>query len=304
MQRRVQRDQHGLGGAPTASRRSGRARLSRSLVAAAALPVMLVAAGCSSDSGSDGGEDPKASGASASASASPSPTVRAAVFEQLPEDPCKVLPKKTLKDLVPEAEGGKEGASDDIAKRTSCSWDSLDSNGVKGSQYRWLNVSLLRYDSDVTRGAGDELAQKYYDKQVEDAQGTEGAKGVKAEPVEGLGDEATAVTYELKKKEGTFQQQTVVVRTENVVVTVDYNGAGFAGDKTPKADGLMKKAKKAAEDAVASVSEANGKGASEDVSGSPEPDTSSDASKDSKGSEESKTSDASDSKASKASDKD
>lgn len=242
---------------------------------------MLVAAGCSSDSGSDGGTDPKVSDASASASASPSPTVRPAVFGQLPEDACKVLSKKTLKDLVPEAEGGKEGTSDDIAKRTSCSWDSLDSNGVKGSQYRWLNVSLLRYDSDVTRGAGDELAGKYYDKQVEDAQGTEGAKGVKAEPVEGLGDEATAVHYELKKKEGTFQQQTVVVRTENVVVTVDYNGAGFAGDKTPDADGLMKKAKKAAEDAVASVVEANGKdgSASPSPSGSTSPSGSSSSSK-------------------------
>ncbi|MBM7088641.1 DUF3558 family protein [Streptomyces sp. NPDC012461] len=260
MQRRVQRDQRDLGGAPTASRPAARARrLPRVLVAAAAVPVMLVAAGCSSDSGSDGGKDQKASDSSASASAAPSPTVRAAAFKRLPPEACEVLSKKTLDDLVPKAKSGKEGTSDDIERRAGCSWSSLDNNGVKGSQFRWLNVSLLRFESDVARGAGDELAKKYYDKQVGDAQSAEGAKGTESEPVKGAGDEATAVRYQLKKKEGTFAQQTVVVRAENVVVTLDYNGAGLAGEKTPDADGLMKKAQKAAAEAVDSVVEANGK---------------------------------------------
>ncbi|AXE87792.1 hypothetical protein C1703_22590 [Streptomyces sp. Go-475] len=251
MQRRAQREE-----------RDQRAkRLNRVLVCAAAVPVMLVAAGCSSDSGSGDSTD-KAAKAAASASASPSPTVEAAAYGKLPEA-CKTLSKKTLEDLVPESKSGKEGKSDDISTRGSCSWNSLDNNGVKGSQFRWLNVSMLRFESDVTRGPADKLAHEYFEKQVQDAQAAEGAKNAKSEPVSGTGDEATAVRYELKKKEGTFKQQTIVARVENVVVTIDYNGAGLAGDKSPSADDLLKDAKKAAEEAVAAVSEANGAGGGE-----------------------------------------
>ncbi|MEU3730456.1 DUF3558 family protein [Streptomyces sp. NPDC033538] len=249
MQRRAQRDQ----------RNQQAKRLTRLLVGAAAVPVMLVAAGCSSDSGSDDGKDKAAEKSAASKSASPSPTVRAAAYGKLPE-PCSVLSKKTLDDLVPEADSGKEGASNDTAMRASCSWDSLDDNGVKGSQFRWLSVSMLRFESDVTRGEGDKLAQKYYQKQVEDVRAVDGAQSLKSEPVAGTGDEATAVRYDLKKKEGTFKQQTVVTRVENVVVTVDFNGAGLAGDKSPDADDLAKDAQKAAKEAVASVTKANGGG--------------------------------------------
>ncbi|GAA4785074.1 hypothetical protein GCM10023220_05740 [Streptomyces ziwulingensis] len=235
---------------------------------------MLIAAGCSSDSGSDGGSgdgggDGKSAGsASASASASPSPTVRPAAYGKLPE-PCEVLSKKTLGDLVPKAKSGKEGSSSDTATRGNCSWDSLDNNGVKGSQFRWLNVSMLRFESDAGRGAGDARAREHYLKQLQDAEATDGAKSPKTDPVTGTGDEAAVVRYELKKKEGTFKQQTVVARVENVVVTLDYNGAGLAGDKSPSADDLVKDAKRAAKEAVASVSAANGEGAASSTSPSP-----------------------------------
>ncbi|MFJ8185988.1 DUF3558 family protein [Streptomyces sp. NPDC096105] len=251
MQRRAQREQ------PERAK-----RLTRVLVCAAAVPVMLVAAGCSSDSGSDDGGE---KAASASPSASPSPTVRAAAYRTLPEA-CGVLTKKTLKDLAPKAKSGKEGSSDDVASRASCSWSSLDNNGVEGSQFRWLNVSLLRFESDIARGPGDELAKEYYDKQVREVRATQGARSLRAEALTGAGDEATAVRYDLKKKEGTFRQQTVVARVENVVVTLDYNGAGLAGDETPDADDLMADAEKAAKEAVLSVTRANGPGA---ASGSP-----------------------------------
>lgn len=227
---------------------------------------MLVATGCSSGSDAGSGDGGKGS-ASPSRSASPSPTVRPAAFATLPE-PCDVLKKDTLEDLVPKAgSSGKEGASDDVTARSSCSWSSLDNNGVKGSQFRWLNVSLLRFESDVTRGAGDDLAQKYYARQVADAEAVEGAKDSRSEPVTGIGDEATTVRYDLKKKEGTFRQQTVVARAENVVVTVDYNGAGLAGEKTPDADTLVKAAQKAAKEAVASVASANEKDDEKDKDG-------------------------------------
>ncbi|KUM96982.1 hypothetical protein AQI88_09645 [Streptomyces cellostaticus] len=240
----------------------------RALVCAAAVPAVLITAACSSDSGDSkdkggAGAQQTAGGSSSSQqpSASASPTVQAAAYQKLPE-PCAVVSKKTLSDLVPKDTSGKQGSSDDVKTRSSCSWSSLDNNGVKGSQFRWLNVSLLRFDSDTSRGSGNEQAHAYYAQQVKDAQAVSGAKNAKSEPVAGAGEEATAVRYDLKKKEGTFKQQTVVARVENVVITLDYNGAGLAGEKTPSADDLTKAAEKAVKEAVASVSAANGGGSS------------------------------------------
>ncbi|MCX4989310.1 MULTISPECIES: DUF3558 family protein [unclassified Streptomyces] len=250
--------------------RVGRApRLTRILVSAAAVPVMLVAAGCSSDS--DSGDDAqKSASATPDAKVSESASadvVQPAAYAALPE-PCSVLSKKTLGELVPKgSKSGKEGKSDDAAQRGNCNWSSLDNNGVKGSQFRWLNVALLRFDSD-TRGAGDEQAHAYFEKQVTGAQSVEGAKGAKSEPVAGTGDEATAVRYDLKKKEGSFKQQTIVTRVENVVVTLDYNGAGLAGEKTPDAADLLKDAEKAAKEAVAAVTAANEDGGGASASSS------------------------------------
>ncbi|MFD8896521.1 DUF3558 family protein [Streptomyces ardesiacus] len=266
MQLRAQRDQRD-------QRAKREKRLTRVLAGAAAVPVMLVAAGCSSDSGSGDGKDKAAEESAAATSASPSPTVREAAFGKLPE-PCAAVTKKTLDDLVPKAGSGKEGSSNDTAVRASCSWDSLDDNGVKGSQFRWLSVSMLRFESDVTRGEGDKLARDHYQKQLKDAQAAEGAKDLKTTPVSGTGDEASVVRYDLKKKEGTFKQQTVVARVENVVVTLDYNGAGLAGDKTPDADDLAKDAQKAAKEAVAAVRKANAPAQGGTSSGSPSAPTS------------------------------
>ncbi|MCD9876042.1 DUF3558 family protein [Streptomyces guryensis] len=254
MQRPAERDQR--------NQREKRAkRPVRLLAGAVAVPVMVFAAGCSSDSGSGGGGSKGASaGDTAAATASTAPTVQAAAYKKLP-DSCGVLSQKTLTSLVPKgAKSGKAGTSGDTATRASCSWSSLDNNGVKGSQFRWLNVSLLRFESDATRGEGDQLAHAYYEKQVKDAQGVQGAQNLKSEPVAGTGAEATLVRYDLKKKEGAFKQQTVVTRVENVVITLDYNGAGLAGEKTPDADALVKVAEAAAKEAVASVTAANGGG--------------------------------------------
>ncbi|ANP56271.1 DUF3558 domain-containing protein [Streptomyces griseochromogenes] len=238
--------------------------MSRALVCAAAVPAVLITAACSSDSGDSkdkggAGAQQTAGGGTSSKQPSASPSVQAAAYQTLPE-PCAVLSKKTLSDLVPKDSSGKEGSSDDVKTRSSCSWSSLDNNGVKGSQFRWLNVSLLRFDSDSSRGSGNEQAQAYYAQQVKDAKSVSGAQNTKSEPVAGVGEEATAVRYDLKKKEGAFKQQTVVARVENVVITLDYNGAGLAGEKTPSADDLTKDAENAVKETVAAVSKANAKG--------------------------------------------
>ncbi|WPO72189.1 MULTISPECIES: DUF3558 domain-containing protein [unclassified Streptomyces] len=242
-----------------------RQRLSRILVSAAAVPVILVASGCSSDSGSGSDGAKKEAGAKASASkkagGDKAPAVEEAAYGKLPE-PCKVLSKKTLQDLVPEAKDkGKAGTSTDTALRGSCSWDSLDNNGVDGSQFRWLRVSLMRFESDASLGSGAKRAQESFAKQVADAQATKDAKSVKTEPVQGVGEQATLVRYDLKKDKDTFKQQTFVTRVENAVITVDYNGAGLAGDKSPDAGALSKAAQKAAKEAAAAVVSANEDGA-------------------------------------------
>lgn len=248
-------------------------RLTRILTCAAAVPVILIASGCSadSDSGSDGAKKDSGSKASASASGKDkAATVEKAAYSKLPE-PCEVLSKKTLDDLVPKAKdkSGKAGTSDDTSARGTCSWDSLDNNGVDGSQFRWLRVSLMRFDSDASLGSGAKRAQNSFAKQVADAQATEGAKSVKTEPVPGMGDQTTVVAYDLKKDKENFKQQTVVTRVENAVVTIDYNGAGLAGDKAPSSKDLSKAAEKAAKEAAEAVTDANksGGGAS-DSSGS------------------------------------
>ncbi|MGW0551915.1 DUF3558 family protein [Streptomyces altiplanensis] len=229
-------------------------RLSR-ILACAAVPVMLVAAGCSSDSEGDKDASPSAS---ASPTASATPTVEPAVFSKLPE-PCKSIKKKTVGSLVPEAkdESGTADKSKDVSTRGGCSWNGLDNKGVDGSQYRWLSVSFMRYDSDQTRGPGDKLAEEYYAKQVDGAKATDGAKKVESKAAASIGDQATVVTYDLRKTDADFKYATVVTRTENVVATVVYNGAGYQGAKSPKTSDLLEDAQKAAKEAVASVAAAN-----------------------------------------------
>ncbi|MGA4840340.1 DUF3558 domain-containing protein [Streptomyces sp. G45] len=244
-----------------------RQRLTRVLVGAAAVPVILFASACSSDDSGSGSDDAKKDSGSSS-SASPSkgtggeaPTVEKAAFAKLPE-PCEVLSKKTLGELVPATKDktGKTGTSDDVSTRGNCTWESLDDNGVDGSQFRWLRVSLNRFDSDQSLGSGDKRARVNFTKQVADAQAVKGAKSVKTKPLQGTGDQATLVSYDVTKDKETFKQQTLVTRVENAVVTVDYNGAGLAGDKEPDAADLAKAAEKAAKEAAAAVVKANNGG--------------------------------------------
>lgn len=255
-------------------------RLSR-ILACAAVPVMLVAVGCSSDSGSDGKKN-AGSSSSGTASSKPSePTVEPAKFTDLP-DPCTSIGKKSIEDLVPEAKkkGGTAGGSSDLSVRSSCSWNGLDDQGVKGSQYRWMDVGFTRFDSDQSLGSGAKRATEDYAKQVTKTKASEGAEKVAAEPAAGIGEEATLVTYGLSKTDEDFVYATVVARTGNVVVTLTYNGAGYAGAKTPSSTDISKGAQKAAKEAIAAVEKIAGsegsspaKGGSEETEKGAEKDT-------------------------------
>lgn len=236
-------------------------RLSR-ILACAAVPVMLVAVGCSSgsDSGDKGSGSTDQASASASATVKPTPTktVEAARFAKLP-DVCKSVSSKTTASLVPKAKAknGTAAASSDVTSRGGCSWNGLQDKGVDGSQYRWLDVSFYRYTSDETLGSGQERAAANYGKELAKVQGTQGAKKLKTMTAGGIGDEANTVTYQLRKTDEDFTYASVVARTGNVLVMVSYNGAGYAGADAPSGKSITEGALKAAKEAVAAVAAAN-----------------------------------------------
>ncbi|MCX5205031.1 DUF3558 domain-containing protein [Streptomyces sp. NBC_00237] len=236
-------------------------RIARILTCAVAAPALLVVAGCSSDSGSGSGADggKKESGA-AQQQKKPSapPTVAPAKFTALP-DACKALKKETTEDLVPEADkaAGVADESSDPQTRRGCSWGGLDDKGVKGSQYHYLTYSLQLFESNQALGSGETRATQYVTKQVNKVQGKEGVKDVRANPADGIGDQASTIVYGAREAGTDFQHAVVVARTGNVVVTLDYNGAGYAGTKAPDPADLLKGAQKATTEVVESIAAAN-----------------------------------------------
>lgn len=223
-------------------------RVARTLACAAvALPVLLVA-GCSSDSG--GGEE----AASPSASKSASPSAAPVKFKTLP-DSCKALSKGTVKDLVPgtDNQSGKRIGTGDATDSGTCLFSGLDKY-----DYRQLTVSLKRFDSDTTRGSGDAQAKAFLKQQTEEVKSDKSNKGVKSSAVSGIGDEGTLLSYDAKKKDNKgnsedYHEEYVLARSANVIVSVDYEGAGFEDAKTPSAGDLKKGAEKAAKEAVKSL---------------------------------------------------
>ncbi|MCT9089097.1 DUF3558 domain-containing protein [Streptomyces sp. ASQP_92] len=236
-----------------------RIRLAR-VLACAAVPVMLVAAGCSSDSGGDKKKDAPSASSSGGKQASASPSLAPAKFKKLPEA-CQSISEKSIDKYVPKAKtkAGEVGKTSDPQSQASCTWNGLDDKGVDGSNYRWLDVDFKRYDSTPGLGSGDALAQKQFDRAVSGAQGTADAKNVKTSPVSGLGDQATAITFDLKKTDADFRYGVVVVRTANTVVAVDYNGTGYQGADAPSAGDVQDGATATAKEAVAAVATANNK---------------------------------------------
>ena len=237
-----------------------RIRLAR-VLACAAVPVMLVAAGCSSDSGGDASKDSSASAsASASGSKQASASPRAGEVRQAARR-VQGGQRASIDKYVPKAKtkAGEVGKTSDPQAQASCTWNGLDDKGVQGSLYRWLDVDLKRYDSTAGLGSGDSLAQKQFDRAVSSAQATADAKNVKTAPVPGLGDQATAITFDLKKTDADFKYGVVVVRTANAVVTVDYNGTGYQGADAPQTNEVQEGATVTAKEAVATVATANNK---------------------------------------------
>ncbi|MCH6161895.1 DUF3558 family protein [Streptomyces marispadix] len=229
----------------TSQRRSGRPV--RTLACAAVAVPALLLAGCSSDSGGEGGGSAAPDDGGSSESAAP---VR---FKELP-DACKTLSRDTVKKLTPKTENasGKRIGSGNTQDSGSCLWSGLDK-----FDYRQLTVSLKRFESDPSRGSGNELASAFLSQQAAALKEDKANKGVKSSPAGGIGDSATSIAYEVEKKDGKksedFREHRVVARSANVVLTVDYAGAGFESGKLPSADELKKNAERAASEASAAL---------------------------------------------------
>ncbi|MDT0442125.1 DUF3558 domain-containing protein [Streptomyces johnsoniae] len=215
----------------------------------AALPVMLVA-GCSSDSGDDTTDDEPAPSAS--------PTPDPVRFATLPE-PCSTVGEETVGETVPEADpaAGETLSSSDTSASGACLWSGLDDY-----QFRSLTVALRRFDSDLSIGSGDERAGEYLQQMAEEVSGDDANRDVESAELAETGDAAVTMGYSVTKEsedgEQDYRQHRVVARTGNVVVTVDYSGAGFEGDDMPGADSVREAAETAAREAVAAVDATEG----------------------------------------------
>ncbi len=221
---------------------------------------MLVATGCSDDSGSKKKDSSSSSSSSSSASSSAgaSPTVKAAAFSKLPEA-CKEISTKTVEKLVPNVKekNGKALKPPRNDSSTSCLWNGTDDDDIKNMQYRSLTVDVNLFPSHPTLGSGDQRAKAYVTQETDKAAKAEGAKNVKTGTADGVGDQTTTVKAESRKDGDNYRDQRVVARTANAVVTVQYDGAGFQGAKSPDADDLLKQAEAAAKEALASVAANN-----------------------------------------------
>lgn len=233
------------------------------LIAGAAVGVAAVSGvvlvSCSSGSG--GGGKPTATASTSAPAGTPgkgggsTDTASAAApakYAKLP-GACKAVTAGTVSGLVPEARhsAGTPTSAGDPDTRGTCSWTG---NGKDGYQYRWLSVSLQRFTSDPRLGSAEDQARKRYTEQL---QQLSGVKGFTASPLSGLGDQANQVTGTQTLAKITSRNDTLLARTGNVVVLVEYNGAGLEGTKNPSAGTVQSGAQQAAKDALAAVAAAN-----------------------------------------------
>ncbi|MEE4541987.1 DUF3558 family protein [Streptomyces sp. V4-01] len=236
-------------------RRRTAPRLAGGLLACAVVPAMLLT-GCSSGSGGSDASDSSGSASTTSAGASGStsaePTLAAVKYATLP-DSCKAVTASTVAALVPKAKSarGTAAKSSDPGTRGGCSWTG---NGSDGYQYRWLSVTLQRFPSDPQLGSGEKQAQNSYTQQA----GALGrVKGATTSPLTVPGDQAVSVAGLTTVAKVTSQNDTVIARSGNVVVLVEYSGAGLVGKKNPSARTIISGAQHAAENAVAALAAAN-----------------------------------------------
>ncbi|MEV6650894.1 hypothetical protein [Streptomyces sp. NPDC051219] len=174
--------------------------------------------------------------ASPDAQAAAADVTAAPVYAE-PPAACGVIPAATVKALVAGAKAaGTELPPADPSHRRTCSWSGLDEY-----EYHWLDVTIEVKDSaDAARSA-------YAKRQGRTA-------------VPGLGDEASITPALTTQDKQQTREAVVVVRVENAMVTVAYNGSDFESKDAPPAAAIHDGAIRAAKDAVAALRKTAGEG--------------------------------------------
>ncbi len=214
----------------------------------------MLVAGCSDSDDDSGAKKASSTPSSEATKPAPTPTVVAAKYPKLPE-PCKAVQAKTVEKLVPKPKE-KKGQ---VLTAGSCYWAGLDDSDADDLQFRSLNVQFNGLSADPTLGSADKRAQVFAEEQVKKAMKEDGAKDAKSQKTSGIGDWATTVTTTTKKNGDEFHNAWVITRTANVVVTLQFSGAGYQGAKAPDAAELAKDTPTPAKEAVAAVAAANKK---------------------------------------------
>ncbi|SHN21950.1 hypothetical protein [Actinacidiphila paucisporea] len=219
------------------------------LACAVAVPAMLLA-GCSSGGGSGSGGSDASKGTTGSATPT-TPALAPAKYASLPGG-CATVGATTVTALVPKAKhpGGTPALTDDASTRAGCSWTG---NGSDGFQYRWLSVTVQRFTSSATASAEQQAKDRFTDQVALLGK----APGAATSAVAHLGDQASSVTERATVAKVTSQNDTLVARAANVVVIVEYNGAGLEGKKNPTATVVRAGAERAAKDVVTAIVGAN-----------------------------------------------
>ncbi|MFI6006625.1 serine/threonine-protein kinase [Streptomyces sp. NPDC051366] len=226
-------------------------------LAAAAIPVT---ASLWSDANSDSSDD-RTPGIARTSSPDSSPTEAETAKSEPPSvvklpEPCQTISRTTIELLVPNVKK-KDGTVVEETDTTACFWNGLEDDPDQGSQYRWLDVSLWRYDSDSALGSGKQQAQEAYAKLVANAQGGEGARNVRTDSVSDAGDQATVVSSDLTRDGDVYRDAELVARTGSAVVRLNYHGTGFVGAAPPATATMVQGATTAAKEVLASVTNAN-----------------------------------------------
>lgn len=207
------------------------------LIVSATVPVTLLS-GCSSWSGGGSGGAPPSSSSSSAAPAR---------YRSLP-DACAAIPRATVRSMVPGSRkpNGTSAQSGEPKSSGGCSW-----NGLTGYQYRYLDNAFQRFDNVSGFQSGEDQARSAYRAAVQEtAHATRGTRTVRLGEV---GDEASLVSWDTTKDHARYHNSTVVVRSANAVLTVDYISAGLQGDRGPRSDGIDSDAQRAAKEALAAL---------------------------------------------------
>ncbi|MFI1160835.1 DUF3558 domain-containing protein [Streptomyces sioyaensis] len=201
------------------------------LLACAAVPAMVIASGSAASASPHSGQQESPAPLSA-------PAPHAADYPALP-NPCKTISRHTVHQMVPNADNPNGESHPDPNVKLGCNWQ-----GGPLDQWHSLSSILERFDSAPGGASGRDRAKAAYKQKV---QYLVKVNQWKVTSLSGLGDQATLLTGDWKEDGYQFHTASVVFRSANAVVFIDFYGTGMQAAK------MSKQAQQAAKEALASL---------------------------------------------------